>query len=79
MAAPTNPSVVGVTNIESMVDAGHELWSITTHVLIKKGTNLEVEMAKMADLMKGQAGPVDMSTLPTLMVAQKTVDLTKIS
>ena len=80
MSAPTNPTVVGVSNIESMVDANHELWSITTYVLAKKGVNLEEEMAKMSAFMLAHAGgPVDIAELPVNpLVAQKTVDITKL-
>lgn len=72
MATPTNAALIQGPNLDTMVDANHELWSVTSHFLVPKGTNLETLLAQLAE---GKLDPnLDMSNFKN-----KVVDLTKIS
>ncbi len=70
MAKPTNPVLVAFhPDIESKANADSELYQVTSHILVKKGTNFE---QLMADWATGKAGADN----PPL--AARFVDITKI-
>ena len=58
MAKPTHPTLATVygKNLVPMVDGTHELWSVTNHMLVPKGSNME---QILSDMMTGkyQADP----------------------
>ncbi len=74
MAKPTNPILVANfgENLVAKKDANHELWAVTSHILVPKGTNME---QLMADMMTGKFAD-DPSKLQT--VATAVADVTKL-
>lgn len=74
MAAPTNPVLTSVPAVDGMVDGNHELWSITSHMLVPKGANME---QILADMLQGkfQDGTL---VFTDHVKGQKIVDITKL-
>lgn len=74
MAAPTNPVLTNVSSVDNLVDADHELWAITSHMLVPKGTNME---QVLADMLQGhfQDGS---KVFTDFVTGQKIVDVTKL-
>lgn len=74
MAVPTNQDLKNLPNVDSMVDANHELWAVSYHYLVPKGTDIEVFLA---DMVKGNFENGS-KNLGDFLAGLKIVDITKL-